>query len=161
MEIYNYKGVEIDMHDDMKEFKKEEIIYDKYIGYSVIEAIEFEQIEITPNFEGVLIPGYEIKDGNTTSFVAKELFENTYHKLGKINFSMALELLKIGEKISRYKWDRNNTTFQYLTLIDINQKKSLVMNMINQKTLLYEGKVTDEDLLANDYYTVDNFDIPE
>lgn len=137
----------------MNEFKKEEIVYDKYLVYNIVEAIEFDQIEINSNFEGTIVEGYEIKDDNKTSFISKELFEASHFKLGKINFSMTLELLKIGEKISRHKWDKDETTDKYLTLIEINQKKVLVMNLKDQKMILYD--ITNEDLLSDDYYRVE------
>lgn len=86
---------------------------EKYIGTKLIEAEPMTRGEYntykrweTPENENPEDEGYLVRYAdNYESWLAKEIFEETYHNYGCLNFGQALDLLKKGFKVAREGWN--------------------------------------------------------
>lgn len=86
-----------------------------YIGTKVVKAMPMELQEACMS-HGVRVSmssaanptdsGYLVQyDGGYTSWSPKEVFEDAYHEIGIMNYSMALNCLQGGYKLARTGWN--------------------------------------------------------
>lgn len=147
----------------------------KYIGTKIINAEPAFRVDgrVYSNHEMVQSgmsreEGYKVIYPNGyESWSPKDVFEAAYRETSGMNFGLAIEAAKRGEKIARRGWNGKNQYIQLATCISYKTADGEIVNCdheaIGNKAFAFVGTsgvqmgwlASQADMLADDWYIVD------